>query len=209
MKSSFLWSNFIFVASTLLSLSAAQRSLQENTNIDPTTSSLSDAPHTGCEGLEKDRQPTKIYKDETVLRGTGGTRVVESDISCANGFAGSYPCKDINLLSHISGTELHRAIPEPNDYFSLYDNVADIWGWTDNSSGREFAIVCLNRGTAYVEITDPSNPIYLGAMRLNFAKISSWCDVKVYEDHAYIVSESNQQGIQVLNLAEKLLDASP
>ena len=39
---------------------------------------------------------------------------------------------------------------------------SDIWGWTDEMTGDEYAIVGLNCGTAFVRITDPSNPVALG-----------------------------------------------
>jgi len=210
--SSFMWFRFLIVvavASTFLSLSAAQRLPSKNNNNRITPSSDEESnPHNGCERMMKDQQPPTKYTNETGLRGTG-TRVVETNLNCENGFAGSYPCKDVNLASHISAQALNSAIGGATN--TPDDNLADIWGWTHTvgTTTREFVIVCLRRGTAYVEITDPLNPIYLGAMKSNFASSSLWCDVKVYNDHAYIVSESYRQGIQVLNLTEKLLDATP
>ena len=51
----------------------------------------------------------------------------------------------------------------------------------------------------FVDITDPTNPIYLG--KLPTATVdSSWRDMKVYKDHVYIVSEAANHGLQVFDL---------
>ena len=88
----------------------------------------------------------------------------------------------------------------------------DIWGWTDSASNRRFAAVGLTNATSFVEVTDPSNPIYLG--KLDTAEAGqnrAWRDVKLYNDHAFIVADGggNDQGIQVLDMRQLLtLDQS-
>jgi len=82
----------------------------------------------------------------------------------------------------------------------------DIWGWTHSDSGREFAIVGLKSGTAFVEITDPYNPVFVGKLPARNNRISSWRDIKTYQNHAYIVTEAST-GMQIFAL-ERLLDAS-
>ena len=85
----------------------------------------------------------------------------------------------------------------------------DSWGWTDPLDGKEYAIVALDNGTAFVDITVPTSPIYLG--RLNSQTGSSlWRDVKVYNNHAYIVSDSNgNHGMQIFDLTKLRSVASP
>ena len=57
----------------------------------------------------------------------------------------------------------------------------------------------LNNGTAFIDISDPINPIYVG--KLGTATVnSSWRDVKVYNDYAFIVSEASNHGMQVFDL---------
>jgi choice-of-anchor B domain-containing protein len=72
------------------------------------------------------------------------------------------------------------------------------WGYV-SPSGREYAIMGLNNRAAFVDITDPANPVY-------FAYIphtsSTWADMKVYDHYAYIVSEATGVGIQVVDLAD-------
>ena len=53
----------------------------------------------------------------------------------------------------------------------------------------------------FIDITDPTNPVYLG--KLPTATVdSSWRDMKVYNDHVYIVSEATDHGLQVFELAK-------
>jgi choice-of-anchor B domain-containing protein len=83
----------------------------------------------------------------------------------------------------------------------------DIWGWTDAASNRRFAAVGLTNATSFVEVTNPNNPIYLG--KLDTAETGqnrAWRDVKMYNDHAFIVADGggNDQGIQVLDMRQLL-----
>ena len=38
----------------------------------------------------------------------------------------------------------------------------DCWGWTDPTSGREFAIMGLENATCFIEITNPQSPVFVG-----------------------------------------------
>jgi len=77
----------------------------------------------------------------------------------------------------------------------------DCWGWTDSTTGREYAIMGINNGTAFIDITDSTSPIYLGKLPTSTVE-SSWRDMKVYNDHVYIVSEAFDHGLQIFNLAK-------
>ena len=57
-------------------------------------------------------------------------------------------------------------------------------------------------GTSFVDITDPANPIYLGNLPPHTSNSTSWRDIKVYSDHAYIVSEASLHGLQVFDLTQ-------
>lgn len=110
-----------------------------------------------------------------------------STVPCENGMAGDYPCNDYDLLGNI--TLANFGAPKGND----------CWGWTDPDSGREYALMGLNDGTGFVDITDSDNLIYLG--KLPTATVaSSWRDIKVYQNHAFIVSEAQNHGMQVFDL---------
>jgi len=106
---------------------------------------------------------------------------------CENGTAGSFPCNNYDLMSQISLATMNAGAGN------------DSWGWTDTSSGKEYALIGLNNGTAFIDISDPTSPVYLGKLPTATSN-SSWRDVKVYSDHAFIVSEASGHGMQVFDL---------
>ena len=108
---------------------------------------------------------------------------------CENGFAGEYPCNDYNLLSHFNLDELAGSGTEGNDS----------WGWTDPETNKEYALMGTNKGIVFIDITDPSNTLILGILETATVN-SSWRDVKVYNSHAFIVSEAASHGMQVFDL---------
>jgi choice-of-anchor B domain-containing protein len=76
----------------------------------------------------------------------------------------------------------------------------DIWGWTDSLTGREYALVGRTNGTAFVDITNATNPVYLGNLPTH-TSTSTWRDLKVYRDHVYVVSDNNgPHGLQIFDL---------
>ena len=77
----------------------------------------------------------------------------------------------------------------------------DIWGWTDPLDGKEYALLGRTTGTAFIDITDPNNPVYLGNLPTHTVS-SLWRDIKVYTDHAFIVSEASGHGMQVFDLTQ-------
>lgn len=117
---------------------------------------------------------------------------------CEDGLAaGLYPCNNVDLLAHMDVAALGGG-----------NEMNDIWGWVDDVSGREFAIIGKLNGTAFVEITDPLNPVLLGNLPTHTIN-SIWRDIKVYQDHAYIVSEAGGHGMQVFDLNQLLSIANP
>ena len=73
----------------------------------------------------------------------------------------------------------------------------DIWGWHDGD--QDYAIVGLTTGSSFVRITDPENPEVLGFLPTHTSS-STWRDMKVINDHAFIVSEALGHGMQVSDL---------
>lgn len=108
---------------------------------------------------------------------------------CDNGQAGSFPCNGFDLQSHI----------DLNTFNAGSGN--DSWGWTDPLDGGEYAIMGLNNGTAFIDISQPTNPIYLGKLPTHTTN-SSWRDIKVYDNFAFIVSEASGHGMQVFDLTK-------
>jgi hypothetical protein len=108
---------------------------------------------------------------------------------CIFGMAAEYPCNNVDLMSFLT----HE------DMGSKKKSGSDIWGWEDPETGNEYAIVGQNDGTAFVDVTDPENPIYKGRLQTHSYN-SIWRDIKVYKDHAFIVSEAPGHGMQVFDL---------
>ncbi len=75
----------------------------------------------------------------------------------------------------------------------------DIWGWTDPTTAREYALMGTSHGTAFVDVTTPAAPRYLGFLPTH-TEDSLWRDIKVYRDHAFVVSEATGHGLQVFDL---------
>ena len=78
----------------------------------------------------------------------------------------------------------------------------DVWGWTDPQTGREYAIVGRSNGTAFVDISDPTDPVYLGSLRKTPGSLaSSWRDMKVFDNHVFVVADgAGPHGMQVFDL---------
>ncbi len=118
--------------------------------------------------------------------------IASAQAPCINGFANyggkSYPCNGLTLQSYISSATMGA------------NEAHDSWGWTDPQSGKEYAVVALDNGTSFVDISNPTSPKYLA--RLNTQVGSSlWRDVKIYKDHAFIVSDANgNHGMQIFDL---------
>lgn len=115
---------------------------------------------------------------------------------CAGGMAGSFPCNGFDLQSNFTLSDLNAGAGN------------DSWGWTDPNNGNEYALVALDNGTAFINISNPINPIYLGKLPTHTSN-SSWRDVKVYNNHAFIVSEAGGHGMQVFDLTRLRSVANP
>ncbi|MEP7042475.1 MAG: choice-of-anchor B family protein [Dokdonella sp.] len=109
---------------------------------------------------------------------------------CVDGMAGDYPCSNIDLLAFVPLA----------DFSSVSTN--SLWGWTDAQSGIEYALVGTDNGTAFYDLSTPDHPHYLGKLPTHAGTGSSlWRDVRVYADHAYVISDNNPgHGLQVFDL---------
>ncbi len=111
---------------------------------------------------------------------------------CENGMAGEYPCKGYDLLSHIPLTDLASDLGEPSG--------SDVWGWTDPTTLKEYAIVGTSNSTAFVDLSNPIEPVVLGRINSETGD-SAWRDIKVYNNYAFIVADNvGAHGMQVFDL---------
>lgn len=116
--------------------------------------------------------------------------------SCVGGFAGIYPCNNVDLLAHIP------------DY-TTNGNAADVWGFMDLNSNREYVIVGYSTGTAVFDVTDAENPRELGFID---DQSRAWRDVKIHQfwnttdnrwnAYAYVSAEDAADGLLVIDLTQ-------
>ncbi len=107
--------------------------------------------------------------------------VVGRKVPCEDDQAGSFTCKDVDMTAFLSNEDIgaRRGI-----------QVNDVWGWEDPETGREYALVGRTDGTAFVDMTDEYNPVFLGSLpKTEAANQALHRDIKVYKDHAFIVSD--------------------
>ena len=104
-------------------------------------------------------------------------------LTCA--LQAQFPSHGVTLLSQLTPAQLNASSGN------------DRWGYV-SPSGREYAIMCTDNGTSFVEITDPMNPADLGFFD---GPDSNRRDPKVFEGHAYAVSEGGQR-IQVFDMSQ-------
>jgi choice-of-anchor B domain-containing protein len=115
-------------------------------------------------------------------------------VLCQNGKAGPYACQGVDLLSRLSAKDFKA------------DSGNAVWGWTDPDSARKIGVMGLNIGTAFVDVSVPQCPKLLGTLPTATSN-NVTRDVKVARNHALIVSEARDHGLQIFDL--KSLGAEP
>lgn len=98
--------------------------------------------------------------------------------------AAAFDALNVTLLSNVTVADLGSG-------------ANDIWGYT-SPSGREYAIVGMHTGTAFVEVTDATNPNIVAVIP---DAPSTWSDMKTYGQYAFNVNESGG-GMQVIDLSQ-------
>jgi choice-of-anchor B domain-containing protein len=119
--------------------------------------------------------------------------VTGDEVTCEEGMAADFACSDVDILGFVPVGALGagRGI-----------RTNDVWGWTDSQTGREYALVGMTDQASFVDVTDPSNARFVGRLMMTEgANGSTWRDIKVYKDHAFIVSDgAGEHGMQVFDL---------
>jgi choice-of-anchor B domain-containing protein len=123
-------------------------------------------------------------------------------IACTYGQALHYPCWRMDLLSVMTPEELGG---------SPGVQLSGIWGWTDPSTGREYALVGRMDGTAFVDVTDPIRPRYLGDLPMTpGARPSWWREIKTYKNYMLVSSDgAGAHGVQIFDLTQLRNVAEP
>ncbi len=117
------------------------------------------------------------------------------DQTCDGRQASGFDCTLVDLVSFIPNQEM-----EMNRGVRL----SDVWGWTDPETGVEYGLIGHLEGTVFIDLSDPSVPKYLGTLpRTEGSPGSTWRDIKVYKDHAFIVADrAREHGMQIFDLTQ-------
>lgn len=115
-------------------------------------------------------------------------------ITCSGGTAAGYTCANIDLQAFMPRADFGATASN--------DELNDIWGWTDPINGKEYALIGRGLGTSVVDISVPDSPVHVANLALYGIKGSIWRDIKVYKNHAFVVSEASNYGMQVFDLTE-------
>ncbi|MCH9650485.1 MAG: choice-of-anchor B family protein [Deltaproteobacteria bacterium] len=117
--------------------------------------------------------------------------------TCRDGMADIFPCKNVDLLAFLNLSDIGGG------------NGNDLWGWKDPLTGKSYALVGRSTGTAFIDLSDPINPVYLGNLPTH-SQNSAWRDIKTYGNYAYIVADfAGSHGMQVFDLTRLRAVTSP
>jgi len=91
------------------------------------------------------------------------TSILIAQTPCEGNMANGFPCEGYDLQDHLSNADMD----------TTFSN--DSWGWTDPEDGKEYALIGLLNGTAFVDISDPNNVVYLGKLPTHTSKRTQYC----------------------------------
>ncbi|MFN2570102.1 MAG: choice-of-anchor B family protein [Gemmatimonadales bacterium] len=121
------------------------------------------------------------------------TAITGANRECTGGKVQLFDCNQVDLMSFLPVSAIggKRGV-----------QLSDVWGYDDPQTGHAIAIVGRVDGTAFVDITDPSHPAYLGDLpRTAGSPGTYWREIKTYKHYAFIVSDAaRNHGMQVFDL---------
>jgi choice-of-anchor B domain-containing protein len=128
----------------------------------------------------------------------GSFSITGRRFDCTDGFALMYPCSNVDLMSFLSVS----ALGDPPSVSG--GKINEIWGWTDPATGNDYALVGKTDGVTFVDVSDPMNPVVVGDLpKFASAAPSVHRDIKVYNNHAFVVADDIQyHGVQIFDLTQ-------
>ena len=127
---------------------------------------------------------------EVTARSGDATRSVTLDLNIA-----PFDQHDVDLLAYLPLATIGAPDGDGNDS----------WGWSDPETGSNIAMMGMTTGVAFVDVSDPRNPDYLGLLPTHSPEDETgniWRDIKVYQNYAYVVSEAEDHGMQIFDLTQ-------
>ena len=141
------------------------------------------------------RGPTGAWKLGAHVVGevTSLAALTGSARECTAGKVSIFNCNQVDLMAFLPMSAIggKRGV-----------QLSDVWGYTDAETAHEYVLAGRVDGTAFVDITDPSHPVYLGDLpKTAGSPASFWREIKTYRHYAFIVSDAAKgHGMQVFDL---------
>ncbi len=117
--------------------------------------------------------------------------------NCVGGDAAGFDCNRVNLLSQTARGSIS----------SNPTAVADIWGFVDLNTRREYVIVGLQNGTVVFDVTNPEVPREVGFVG---GRSATWRDIKILQTfdnaadrwraYAYVTTDGAADGLVIIDL---------
>jgi choice-of-anchor B domain-containing protein len=114
----------------------------------------------------------------------------QAQVPCVDGFADIYPCQHMDLAAYMPLAEIGEGA-----------NTNDVWGWVSPATQKEYALVGVSNGTAFVDVSDPVNPVYLGLLPTHTTN-NLWRDLEAFNNYCFIGSEAAGHGLQIFDLLQ-------
>ncbi len=127
---------------------------------------------------------------------------------CVGGADDGWPCNDdgdctppgicdpAGLEFDSSGVELLSNIPVA-DFPGAQTRANEMWGYV-SPSGGEYAIIGFHKGTAFVNVDVPTNPIIIGYIDGLVDTVPR--DMSTFGNHAYLTAGAGIMGLQIVDL---------
>lgn len=135
---------------------------------------------------------------ENMLKLHQSLQTSSASAPCVGGVVDGLACENADLLSHVAFADVSG-----NPGAS-----ADVWGFVDLNTNREYAIVGYNNGTAVFDVTDPASPAEIGFVD---GQSTVWRDIKVYQffnanekrwnAYAYVTADGISEGLFIIDLS--------
>lgn len=139
----------------------------------------------------------RYEKTETLLALKSSVQSGLAADPCIGGQVGGMACNQVDLLAHLP---LANVSARPS-------RAADVWGFVDLNTGREYVIVGFSNGTGVFDVSDIESPREVGFVD---GQVTIWRDVKVvqkfstttgrFEAFAYVTTDGAGDGLFVIDL---------
>ena len=116
---------------------------------------------------------------------------------CVNNIAAGFACDNISLLANVPLSAM------PTNSFAAND----VWGHVDLNTGREYAIIGLQRGVVVLDVSEPTSPVVVGSVA---GLSTTWRDIKIIQIYnaaalrwqawAYVTADALSTGLFIIDL---------